>query len=190
MSVNIKVITENYYFFIGIKEYLQNDERKVSHIDFPELNGTPRSNLKNGDVYIFYTLNYINEILLLISNNPLPGRLIVIPVNNRSNFNIAFEKSILLDPHARIDNILNKLTEDVEHERSLIDLQKGKLTKREKTILTHTINGMNANSISQSLCISKKTVYAHRRNAFLKLGGRNMFEIWPVRKEVLKMAIY
>lgn len=190
MSINIKVITENHYFFIGIKEYLQNDEREVSHIDFHELNSTPRNNLKSDDVYIFYTLNYINEILLLISTNPLPGRLIVIPVNNRSNFNIAFEKNILLDPHASVKNILDKITEDFEHEKPPIDLQKGKLTKREKTILTHTINGMNATSISQFLCISIKTVYTHRRNAFIKLGGRNMFEVWPVRKEVLRMAIY
>ncbi|WP_260512661.1 helix-turn-helix transcriptional regulator [Serratia fonticola] len=190
MSINIKVITENSYFFIGIKEYLQTDEREVSHIDFYELNSTPRNNLKNDDVYIFYTLNYINEILLLISNNPLPGRLIVIPVNNRSNFNIAFEKSILLDPHTSIENILDKITEDVELVKPSVDLQKGKLTKREKAILTHTINGMNATSISQFLCISIKTVYTHRRNAFIKLGGRNMFEIWPVRKEVLRMAIF
>lgn len=190
MSMNIKVITENHYFFIGLKEYLQNDEREVSNIDFHELNSTPRNNLKSDDVYIFYTTNYINEILLLISSNPLPGRLIVIPVNNRSNFNIAFEKNILLDPYANIENILDKITEDFEHEKPSIDLQKGKLTKREKTILTHTINGMNATSISQFLCISIKTVYTHRRNAFIKLGGRNMFEIWPVRKEVLRMAIY
>ncbi|MBL5859508.1 helix-turn-helix domain-containing protein [Serratia fonticola] len=190
MSINIKVITENSYFFIGIKEYLQNDEREVSHIDFHELNSTPRNNLKNDDVYIFYTLNYINEILLLISNNPLPGRLIVIPVNNRSNFNIAFEKNMLLKSHANIENILDKINEDFEQVKPSIDLQKGTLTKREKAILTYTINGMNANSISQYLCISIKTVYAHRRNAFVKLGGRNMFEIWPVRKEVLRIAIY
>lgn len=190
MSVNIKVITENYYFFIGIKEYLQNDEREVSHIDFHEFKSYQKNNLNSDDVYIFYTLNYISEILLLISTNSHPGRMVVIPVNHRSNFDIAFEKNILLDPHASIENILDKITKDVEQVKPSVDLQKGKLTKREKAILTHTINGMNATSISQFLCISIKTVYTHRRNAFIKLGGRNMFEIWPVRKEVLRMAIY
>lgn len=65
MSMNIKVITENHYFFIGLKAYLQNDEREVSNIDFHELNSTPRNNLKSDDVYIFYTSNYINEILVV-----------------------------------------------------------------------------------------------------------------------------
>ena len=98
MSVNIKVITENYYFFIGIKEYLQNDEREVRNIEFHELNSAPRTNLKSDDVYIFYTLNNINEILLLISTNPPPGRQIVIPVIGRSNSNVAFKKIFYWTP--------------------------------------------------------------------------------------------
>jgi DNA-binding CsgD family transcriptional regulator len=190
MSVNIKVITENYYFFIGIKEYLQNDEREVSNVNLHELQSSPKNNLKSDDVYIFYTLNNINEILLLISTNSLPGRMIVIPVNSKSNFNVAFEKNILLESYASIENILAKITESFERHKPSLDVLKKQLTKREKIILTYTISGMNANSISQFLCISIKTVYTHRRNAFIKLGGRNMFEIWPVGKEVLRMAIF
>lgn len=190
MSVNIKVITEDYYLFIGIKEYLQSDEREVSNINIQELRSAPRTTLKSDDVYIFYTFNSINDILLFISTASIPGRMIVIPAKNRTNFNIAFEGCILLNPRASIENILDKIAEDFEQEKPSSDWLNRKLTKREKTILNYTITGMNATSISQSLCISTKTVYAHRRNAFLKLGGRNMFEIWPVRKEVLKMAIY
>ena len=190
MSVKIKVITENYYFFIGIKEYLQSDEIEVSNINIQELKNATRATLKNDDVYIFYTENHINDISLFISTTSIPGRMIIIPVNNRSNFNFVFEWGILLDPRVSIENILDKITEDVEQEKVSIDALKRKLTKREKTIITYTINGMNANSISQFLCISIKTVYTHRRNAFIKLGGRNMFEIWPVKKEVLRMAIY
>lgn len=190
MLVNIKVITENYYFFIGIKEYLQSDEREVTCINFDELKNPLINTLRSDDIYIFYTLNCINEILLLIAASTLPGRVVIIPVNKKSDFNIPFERNFLLDPYASVENFLDKITEDFEREKYPIDPLKGRLTQREKTILTHTINGMNANSISQSLCISIKTVYAHRRNAFLKLGGRNMFEIWPVRKEVLRMAIY
>lgn len=190
MSVNIKVITENYFFFFGIKTHLQNDERNVTSVSFHELKDPVMNDLKSDDIYIFHTLNYINEILFFISSGFLAGRLVVIPVNSKSNFNVAFEKDVLLASHASIENIIDKITEDFEQEKASSDLLSRKLTKREKTILNYTITGMNANSISQSLCISKKTVYAHRRNAFLKLGGRNMFEIWPVRKEVLKMAIY
>ncbi|MBC3214215.1 helix-turn-helix transcriptional regulator [Serratia fonticola] len=47
---------------------------------------------------------------------------------------------------------------------------KGELTEREKTILYPTINDMRVQSISRILCISVKTVYTHRRNAFPKLG--------------------
>lgn len=70
------------------------------------------------------------------------------------------------------------------------NLMRDRLTKREKTILLHTISGMDAQSIGHSLSISKKTVYAHRRNALHKLGGRNFFEVSQVRDKSFRTGIF
>lgn len=190
MPVNINVITENHYFFVGIKEHLQDEERVVSKINLYELKNIPKKRFSVDEIFIFYTSNYMDELSFLISTNSFPGRLIVIPINSKVKFNAAFNKHIFLDSHAGIDVVVDKITDSLQDVEYPMDLMKDKLTEREKTILLHTMNGMNAYSIGQFLRISIKTVYAHRRNAFLKLGGRNMFEIWPVRKETLSAAIF
>jgi DNA-binding CsgD family transcriptional regulator len=190
MTININIVTENAYFYLGIKEHLQDDDWMVSRINPDELKKLRGNRFKEEDIFIFYTSNYLDKLSFLISRDSFPGRLIFIPTNNKVKFNSAFERHIFLDAYAGIEIIRNKIAEIQIDETSALDLIRDKLTEREKVILLHTINGMNAYSIGQFLRISIKTVYGHRRNAFLKLGGRNMFEIWPMRKEILRTAIF
>ncbi|WP_157968070.1 helix-turn-helix domain-containing protein [Edaphovirga cremea] len=190
MTININIVTENAYFYIGIKEHLQDDDWMVSRINPDELKNLPGSRFKEEDIFIFYTSNYLDELSFLISRDSFAGRLIFIPTNSKVKFNSAFRRHTFLDAYAGIEIIRDKITKSQVDEVSALDFMRDKLTEREKVILLHTINGMNAYSIGQFLRISIKTVYAHRRNAFLKLGGRNMFEVWPVRKEILRTAIF
>ncbi len=190
MRLNIKIITENYYFFLGIKEHLGDENRTVSKINFCELKNIPVSKFQENDVLIFYTSNYIDEFLFLISMVSFPGKMIFIPADNKMRLNLAFKKHVSLDSRANIDAILSEITKKPEDDPPSLMRLKDKLTRREKAILLHTINGMDVQSIGEALSISIKTVYAHRRNALHKLGGRNLFEIWPVRERVLKSAIF
>ncbi|WP_114195751.1 helix-turn-helix domain-containing protein [Edaphovirga cremea] len=190
MTININIVTENIYFFNGIKEHLQDDEHVVNRINPDELKNLPGSRFKEEDIFIFYTSNYLDELSFLISRASFAGRLIFIPTNSEVKFNSAFRRHTFLDAYAGIEIIRDKIAKNPVDEEFAMDLMRDKLTEREKIILLHTINGMNAYSIGQFLRISIKTVYAHRRNAFLKLGGRNMFEICPVRTETLRTAIF
>lgn len=184
MYLNIRIITEDYYFFLGIKAHLCDKGAQVSKIDFCELQRYAECDFKKNDILIFNTSKYIDEFLFIISMSTFPGRIIFIPADNKMRRNLSFRKYVSLNSRTSIDNILSEITRSNDDLPSL-DIIKDELTRREKVILIHTINGMDVQTIGEQLNISIKTVYAHRRNALQKLGGRNLFEIWPVRERVL-----
>lgn len=185
MQLNIKIITENYYFYHGVKESLCNEERLVERLSFSELKEMPTNNFQKNDVLIFNTSNYIDEFLFLISMVSFPGTLVFIPADDKRRVNIAFKKHVSLSARVGIDALLCEIDKIHEIKTSAVKTIKDKLTRREKIILLHTINGLDAQSIGEALSISAKTVYTHRRNALQKLGGRNLFEIWPVKERAV-----
>lgn len=190
MFLNVSIVTENNYFFIGVKEHLDGDGRVVRRVNPCELKDVYWGGVTEDDILIFHASNYIDEFLFLVSTPLFRGKVIFIPINERVRFDLGFKKHVFLDARANIDMILSEVTKLPTSEIPKTNLTRGKLTKREKVILFHTINGMDVQSISQFLSISKKTVYAHRRNALHKLGGRNFFEIWPMKEQILRLAIF
>lgn len=189
MKLSVNIITENYYFFLGIKEHLRSEERSVSKISTAELKSISFNKFNKNDVIIFHTSSSIDELSFLISTASFPGKIIFIPTGKKVRLSLAFRNHISLDARADIDCILNEIAKVQEDAKPSLNLMKDKLTRREKAILLHTIEGMDVQSISDFLRISIKTVYAHRRNALNKLGGRNLFEVWPVRGMILKSAL-
>lgn len=186
--MSVYIVTENNYFFLGIESKLSSMDFLVKKINSKELEASSKSDFFEDDIFVFYTSNYSVELSFLISTGHYPGRIIFIPTDRKSRFNSAFKKHVFLDANTNMNAILDKIIDEKENNVISDNFVENKLTKREEMILRHTINGMNAESIGQYLAISTKTVYAHRRNALQKLGGRNLFEIWPVKERTLRAA--
>ncbi|MGF6190411.1 LuxR C-terminal-related transcriptional regulator [Serratia sp. 2723] len=51
------------------------------------------------------------------------------------------------------------------------------LTARERDVLIDTLNGTNVNVTAHRLKLSTKTIYAHKTNAFKKIGVRKIQDI-------------
>lgn len=184
--MNIYIITENNYFFAGLKHTLKNGKTSVEKLSPQKLETSPDNKFKQSDIFIFYTSNYSLKLSFLLSTGHFPGKLFFIPANGKITFKEAFDRYSFLDAKSDLITVASKVLDTQQKSTEPMKIFKDELTEREKTILYQTINGMNVQSISRLLCISVKTVYSHRRNAFHKLGGRNLFEIWPFKEKILQ----
>lgn len=190
MFLNVNIVTENNYFFIGAQEHLRSERVSIRKINPSELKNISASYFKKNDVVIFHASHYIDEFLFLISLPLFLGKVIFIPLNNRMKFDLGFKQYVFLDARADINIIFNEITKITMSGTAKKTSTRKNLTKREEVVIFHTISGMDVQAISHSLSISKKTVYAHRRNALHKLGGRNFFEIWPMKEKILRSAVF
>ncbi|HBE9178074.1 transcriptional regulator FimZ [compost metagenome] len=179
--MSIYIVTENNYFFIAIKEGLKPNIMTIRKLSPKKLENDSLAQFNQEDTFIFHTAEFGMELSFRISTGSFPGRLIFIPTTDNGNFKRAFNQYAILDTHATIEDIHAKISENTRQDDTDNEAIKDPLTQREKAILRHTINGLDAYTISKRLSISAKTVYAHRRSALRKLGGRNLFEIWPFK---------
>lgn len=83
------------------------------------------------------------------------------------------EKSSLATILSTIIKVKNKETS--YHERYVY------FSGREWEVLTGIIKGTSANAIAKQLGISPKTVYAHKANAYKKLGAKSIHDIFPFK---------
>jgi DNA-binding CsgD family transcriptional regulator len=63
-----------------------------------------------------------------------------------------------------------------------------KITKREKQVLSLILKGQNNSNIARQLGISERTIEAHRRNIYLKIGVHSFSQltIWAIDNKLLK----
>ena len=61
--------------------------------------------------------------------------------------------------------------------------EKAKITRREKEVLKHMINGNTTIEISNKLFVSKSTIDSHRKNILSKLNVKNTLEL-------IKLSLY
>lgn len=183
MPRKINVITNNSYFFVGVAAQLCADDRVINQMSLEELKQHPADNFNQRDALIFHMTKFTDEIALLISMLTFPGDVVLVPAEAKATFDLDFEQRRVLA--ARSDNG----TASLENPASAVHFMQFKLTRREKAIMLHTINGLTAQDIGQLLVISTKTVYTHRRNALRKLGGRNLFQVCAIKETTLTSAI-
>lgn len=181
----INVITNNSYFFVGMEAQLCADDRVINRMSHDELKTLPIGGFNKQDALIVHTATYNDEIAFLVSVLTFPGDIILVPANARTTFHLDFERRMVLDVPTDDGTSYH---ESPEKPVSTVHFIQHKLTRREKAILLHTINGKNAQVIGQLLDISSKTVYTHRRNALRKLGGRNLFQVCPIKDTILTSA--
>ncbi|MFT2797595.1 MULTISPECIES: helix-turn-helix domain-containing protein [unclassified Serratia (in: enterobacteria)] len=190
MPGKINIITDNYYFFVGLKAYLHAEGRVINQMALNELKNTSASSFGKEDVLVFYMLNSISEMSFLIAVAKFPGKIIFLPTAMKIKFNLSVERHIALAEDADVDAVFNELVNIVGGELPVATFLHDSLTRREKAVLLSMIDGMNMQAIGLSLRISTKTVYTHRRNALHKLGVRNLFQACPIKTSVLNSAIF
>ncbi|MGL6144169.1 MAG: helix-turn-helix transcriptional regulator [Enterobacterales bacterium] len=186
MPRKISVVTNNSYFFVGIAAQLCAEDREISQMSSDELSKLSVDNFNQRDALIFHTPNYINEMTWLVTVLTFPGNIILVPARARVRFNLDFERRRVVDVH---DDAAAGYHEPPGKTVFIAQFIQYKLTRREKAILLHTINGKTPQDIGQLLAITTKTVYTHRRNALRKLGGRNLFQVCPIKDAILTSAI-
>ncbi|CAI0830924.1 MULTISPECIES: helix-turn-helix domain-containing protein [Serratia] len=190
MPGKINIITDNYYFFVGLKAYLHAEGRVINQMALNELKNTSASSFGKEDVLVFYMLNSISEMSFLIAVAKFPGKIIFLPTAMKIKFNLSVERHIALAEDADVDAVFNELVNIVGGELPVATFLHDSLTRREKAVLLSMIDGMNMQAIGLSLRISTKTVYTHRRNALHKLGVRNLFQACPIKTSVLNSSIF
>ncbi|NCG54965.1 helix-turn-helix domain-containing protein [Serratia fonticola] len=183
--MNIYVVTENTFFYLGIKEKLTGNGHIIKKIDPLEFKITQMDKFKSTDTFIFHTVNHAIELSFLLVTGKLPGRIIFTQTKRKALRVSMFGKYRTLDYNEGVDMLINELNDEIDDSEQLLYGCK-QLTERESIVLSYVMEGMKVSTISSLLCISTKTVYAHRKNAMNKLGGRNVFEILPLRECVLK----
>ncbi|MBC3378694.1 helix-turn-helix transcriptional regulator [Serratia fonticola] len=187
MSGRINIITDNYYFFVGLKAYFHAEGRVIKRMTLNELKNTSTSSFGKDDVLIFHMLNSMSEMSFLIAVAKFPGKIISLPREMKVKFNLDFGRHIAFAEDADVDAVFNELVKLVGGKLPVVQ---DTLTRREKAVLLSMIDGMNMRAIGHSLRISTKTVYTHRRNALHKLGVRNLFQACPIKTSVLNSAIF
>ncbi|MFT2797422.1 helix-turn-helix transcriptional regulator [Serratia sp. N21D137] len=178
--MKINVITDNSYFFLGIHHQLDDEDNNILKVSSKDINTIHRTTQKEKEVFLFFLDNYNANTLLLAATGFFNGKMVFIPTNKNhsNNFN-----KVSLTVRDIVDNILMEIhsKDDENQPNSVME----KLTKREVTILQYVLQGKSPNFMSKHLGISIKTVYGHRKRAFHKLGGRNIFELWPIKEKIL-----
>lgn len=183
--MNIYIITENNFFFIGFKEKLAESGKTIKMVLPIEFNVIKLDEFSDTDTFIFHVESYSTELLFLLITRRLPGQ-IILTQTKRKSVGVSKLGNYRVLGYNEIDEILiSELNDYIDNDGRLVDSCKN-LTERESIVLTHVMGGMKVSTISHLLCISTKTVYAHRKNAMNKLGGRNIFEILPLREGVLR----
>lgn len=187
--MTIYLVTENNFFFLGIKAKLPFSPKDIKQLLPNALEVNKIEDYDKNDVFIFHTSKFGIEFSFQISTGRFPGKVILIPTSRNERFKLSFNQYVVLDTYATVDDIVAKIIGNDSEDSHAQQASKDPLTRQEHLVMRHTIDGMDVHKIGQCLSISIKTVYAHRRNALQKLGGRNIFEIWLFRGTTLWDAV-
>lgn len=176
--MNVYIITDNYYFFLGMKQELDYEPSSIFRIDPERISQEQTDLFRDDDIYIFFIENNTLEFSAMLLSQEFPGRSLHIPKHRRAR--PAIKRTSPLYEDLDVNYMISKMNDEFEGRFKDMTQLKNTLTERERVILFHIMEGLSVRSISHILSISEKTVYSHKKRAFSKLGGRNLFEILPL----------
>lgn len=113
MPGKINIITDNYYFFVGLKAYLHAEGRVINQMALNELKNTSTTSFGKEDVLVFHMLNSISEMSFLIAVAKFPGKVIFLPREMKIKFNLDFGRHIAFAEDADVDAVFNELVKIV-----------------------------------------------------------------------------
>nr|WP_315292801.1 helix-turn-helix transcriptional regulator [Serratia proteamaculans] len=184
--MTVYIVTDNNFFFIGLKEKLTLE--KVTLINPTETECMLKVAFEKKSIFIFFVSIFSMAMVSTIITEDLSGKIIIILTSRKENLKSSLFWPVFLGRSASIDDICTKIFSIKEQEVTQQNPHTPLLTVREKQILRHVFKGKSVNTISRLLGISRKTVYSHQHNALQKLGGKNLFEIWPFRMSIIALS--
>lgn len=170
--MNIYIVTEDLYFFLGLANILNH--RGIIRIHFKELENVCDESCFN-DVFIVDSQDipvYIYHQIAL----KLRGEALYFFIKNK------FKKSYTLYGAVFLNVLtdMGKYFPNVIHSHPPLPPASNDnkiLTLRERAVLSYIINGRSAKSASVNMGLSLKTIYAHRNSALKKIGRWNFSKL-------------
>jgi len=141
--------------------------------------------LKSSDIVIYHVDK--NEHLWVPEIISISYRVKVVFITSSSHLIMASISNIvaIIDENASLELIISTIKKNNSCPPPTRK-EKVSLTKREHEVLVKSVNNMSPYVIAQTLRISIKTVYAHRKSAYKKLGARTICNILSHRGNRLK----
>lgn len=174
--MNIYVLTENSYLFLGVANSLKQrmDCRCV------QLNPNSKSNseifhlTKPGDIVLVAQENSNIDFTMLMELNETNASVIIAANHVDWKISSIFRFATIARKFYLSDLLQNMYLVQAINNK---EIKLPKITKTERAVLKLVMNGMTINFISSRLNITTKTAYSHQRSAFRKIGIRKSLDI-------------
>lgn len=172
--MNIYIVTENSYFFLGLINVFNKHSVNITKIHIKELDSIYKKSDRY-DIFIIDSQDIPLAITLQMSMK-LKERMFLFLIKEKDaiksfSFNGACYLNVLTDMNEYFPGVINPpRIPCVSHVNKM-------LTLNERVILSHIINGRSVKSISIAMGLSIKTVYIHRYNALKKIGRENFSKL-------------
>ncbi len=180
--MRIHIFTENIYFSGGAVAFLEEKGYVVNVVS--PYNKRYLDDLNLSDLVIFHFYKLTPSLNLQVLN--LSGKLKLLLVSS-SNLKLGvicnINKSI--DERASLEQLFHAVSKTISSDIYYQE-QYNKLSERERIVLIDTLHGTKVFVTAKQLKLSEKTVYAHKINAFRKLGVRNIQDIMPLKDLILE----
>lgn len=170
--MKILLITENYYFGLGLSSIAINADRfirfkkKLSSRD-----------LEVNDLILYHLTNIRGVEIKCMRYIKRKNRLVIInDTYAKSDYLESLYSSITFDGKASIHSFMEGLNDNFKQKPSCLQ-KKSILTSIELSIVKDTLCGKNLDEIAKGMNKSPKNIYNHRRNAINKLGAKKIFHV-------------
>lgn len=167
--MNVYVISDDFFFSLGCENILKKQKsNSIAIKDLYHSNSTKK--IKNGDVLLVAIRSHHQALKALECLSNTGARVILFTdlPNKKYYLNSWFGLDIFLSKRIKTSLLMSYIDNLSILTGKNMDIQL--LSEREKGIIEMFVNGASLEEISDSLKISKKTIYAHRANSFKKIG--------------------
>ncbi len=170
----IYIITDDSYFFTGLKGIMvQAISDEFINLKSDSVFASFKvKEIESGDVFVIASDSFTLNLSLLLYLKDAPATLLLgdNKANEALNNNLP---SAVIRNNATAGDILTLI---IHERRQYRNVMFPEMTERERAVLLYTLKGIPVKSISSMMEISIKTIYAHRKNGFSKVGARNIMD--------------
>ncbi len=165
--MNTHIISDDNFFSLGCEAILESNGLKANKISPKERQRlTLSGEIKSGDVVLLTISSHVQTLKALKYLSDVGAEVILLIDLPKKEYALASWLDAF--PSKRMG--ANLLIPYIKNLTLNADRNIKPLTSREKEVMEKILNGYSLAEISNSLKISVKTIYAHRRNSFKKIG--------------------
>jgi len=180
--VKIHILTANIYLRSGIATLAEQLGYVINVIN-PE-SGNYLDEVNFNDLVVFHADK--REPLLLSKILSFSGKTKLMLIgSHKLRLETLCSINEVVDERAPVGMVLHMLKSSIKAQRCYEDKYIS-LSDKERMILIRILSGATANVIARQVGLSAKTVYAHKTNAFRKLGAKTIHDILPLKNIIFE----